>query len=384
MESNKSPASELKRVTRELASYKIELHQTRGYLHCILKNSTDMIFATDVTGIVVSFSKGAEKVLGYFLEEVIGRSILDFAEDPVAFQGILDTCNEKGSAQTLDFHFRHKEGTRVHCHASLMSLANREGKSVGTVGVCNDMTQWKKLQADLIQIDRLAEMGRIAAGVAHEINNPLAVISEASGWAGEVVRDAEDLNDEDRQELTETLEKIGAQTRRGRNITHKLLDFTRDSAPSKTKFDIHELLRDTIDLLQSELKHAPIRIDLQFAAGPLLVNLDPRLLEQVFVNFITNAIHAVLESGGDDGRIQIRTEQIGSEVQVSIQDNGVGVPEENKAKMFELFFTTKPPGKGTGLGLPICNNIIKNLGGEISFKSAAGQGTTFTVRIPNG
>jgi two-component system NtrC family sensor kinase len=382
MESNNSLSAELKKVTRELESYKIELHQTRGYLHCILQNSTDIIFATDVTGIMVSFSKGSEKVLGYSLGEVIGRPVSDFTEDPDAFESVMNACHIDGCALTLDFHFRHKEGHTVHCHASLMSLTNREGKIVGTVGVCNDITQWKKLQDDLVQVDRLAEIGRIAAGVAHEINNPLAVISEASGWGQEVVADAEGLGTDDRQELTDTLGKIAAQTRRCRHITHKLLDFTRKSDPTKKEFDIHDLLRETVDLLKPELKHSPITVDFQFSEGPLLVNSDPRLLEQVFVNIITNAIHAVLEKSNEEGKIEIRTKKINSDARIGIEDNGAGIPEEEQEKMFKLFYTTKPPGKGTGLGLPICQNIVQRLGGEISFESAVGKGTTFTVRIP--
>jgi two-component system NtrC family sensor kinase len=383
MESNDSLSAELKKVTRELSSYKIELFQTRGYLHCILQHSADMIFATDVTGIVVSFSKGAENVLGYSLGEVIGRPITDFAEDHEAFHGVMSTCQTEGCALTLDFHFRHKDGNRIHCHVSLMNLTNRGGNVVGTVGVCTDITQWKQLQDDLVQVDRLAEIGRIAAGVAHEINNPLAVISEASGWAGDVISDAEGLSHEDRQELSDTVEKIGAQTRRCRHITHKLLNFTRDSAPTKTELDVHGLLLDTIDLLKPELKHTPIEVDLQFAdEGPLLVSSDPNSLEQVFVNIMTNAIHAVLESDRKDRSIRIRTGKTGPDVEIGIEDNGVGIPKENQEKMFKLFYTTKPPGKGTGLGLPICQNIVKNLGGDIAFESTAGKGSTFTVRIP--
>jgi two-component system, NtrC family, sensor kinase len=384
MESNNAVASELKKVTRELESYKIELHQTRGYLHCILQNSTDMIFATDVTGIVISFSAGAEKVLGYSLGEVIGRSISDFAEDPNAFEHVIKGCQVDGCALTLDFHFRHKEGHTVHCHASLMSLTNRAGKIVGTVGVCNDITQWKKLQDDLVQVDRLAEIGRIAAGVAHEINNPLAVISEASGWAQEVVSDAQGLAPEDRQELSDTLSKIAAQTRRGRHITHKLLDFTRQTDPTKTEFDVNEVLRETVDLLSPELKHSPITVDFQLAEDPLVVNSDPRLLQQVFVNVVTNAIHAVLDKGDQDGKIGMRTKKVGPDVRVDIQDNGVGIPEEAQEKMFRLFYTTKPPGRGTGLGLSICQNIIQRLGGAITFESTVGTGSTFTIRIPIG
>lgn len=382
MESNKDLAAELKKVTRELASYKIELHQTRGYLHCILQNSRDMIFATDVTGIVVSFSKGAEKVLGYSLAEVIGRPITEFAEDPRTFEQVMNSCQTDGCAVTLDFHFRHKDGSRVHCHASLMSLTNREGGVVGTVGVCTDITQWKKLQDDLVQVDRLAEIGRIAAGVAHEMNNPLAVISEASGWAREVAADAAGLADDDRKELLDTLEKIDTQTRRCRHITHRLLDFTRDSAPAKQAFDVHELIRSTVELLRPELKHSPVNMKFGFSNDPLVVHSDPRLIEQVLVNIITNAVHAVLESGRPAGQIAIRTARTDSGVQVDIEDNGSGIAKENQDKMFKLFFTTKPPGKGTGLGLPICRNLMEKLGGEITFQTEPGQGTTFTLRIP--
>ena len=382
MDSNSTLKAELKRLTRELASHKIELHQTRGYLHSILQNSTDMIFATEVTGIVISFSKGAEKALGYSVEEVIGRSIEDLAEDQEGFHHVMATCEERGCSMAPDIYFRNKEGKRVHCHASLMSLTNRDGQRVGTIGVCRDITQWKKLQDDLIQVDRLAEMGRIAAGVAHELNNPMAVINEASGWAGMVIKDAKGLSPEDRQELEDVIKKISAQTRRCRNVTHKLLDFVRDSAPSKTEFDIHTLIKETIDFLKPELKHTPIKIHLNFAEEPLSVNSDPKLLEQVLVNFITNAIHAVLEKQGNQGRIEIGTTKADSQVEIRITDNGGGIPKEAREEIFDLFYTTKPPGKGTGLGLPICRNIVGNLGGKITLDSEVGVGTTFTIQIP--
>lgn len=382
MDSNSTLKAELKRLTRELASHKIELHQTRGYLHSILQNSTDMIFATEVTGIIISFSKGAEKALGYSVEEVIGRSIEDLAEDQEGFHHVMATCEERGCSMAPDIYFRNKEGKRVHCHASLMTLTNRDGQRVGTIGVCRDITQWKKLQDDLVQVDRLAEMGRIAAGVAHELNNPMAVITEASGWAGMVIKDAKGLSPEDRQELEDVIKKISAQTRRCRNVTHKLLDFVRDSAPSKTEFDIHTLIKETIDFLKPELKHTPIKIHLNFAEEPLSVNSDPKLLEQVLVNFITNAIHAVLEKQGNQGRIEIGTTKADSQVEIRITDNGGGIPKEAREEIFDLFYTTKPPGKGTGLGLPICRNIVGNLGGKITLDSEVGVGTTFTIQIP--
>jgi len=381
MESTKSLSSELTKVTREVASYKIELDQTRKYLHCVLKNSTDIIFMTEITGLLVSFSKGAEKALGYAMGEVIGRPVKDLSEDSESFEALMEKCRVEGNVSAPEIHFRHKDGTRVYCHVSLMELINREDNRVGTIGVCQDITRWKKLQEDLVQIDRLAEMGRIASGVAHEINNPLAIISEASGWAEEVINDAKGLNPDDREELKETVKKINLQTRRCRNITHKLLDFVRNSAPKRAEFDINSLLENAVDLLRPELKHTTIEVEFAFSQQSLSITSDPRLLEQVFVNLITNAIHAVLEKGGN-GHIKIQTARTDSGIDVNIEDNGGGIPEEAQAKIFTLFYTTKPPGKGTGLGLSICRNIVKNLGGELSFQSKVGAGTIFTVSIP--
>jgi PAS domain S-box-containing protein len=382
MESNSSLLTEVQKVTRELTSYKIELEQTRGYLQCILQNAADMIFATDVDGILISFSKGGERVLGYSWDEVAGSPIKDFAEDPASFERLMAACQEEGCAAALDVRFRHKEGERIHCNVSLMDLKNREGERVCTVGICQDMTQWKKLQEDLVRVDRLAEIGRIASGVAHEINNPVAVIGEASGWAGEVIADAKGLSPEDRSELEKVVDEIHNQTKRCRNITHKLLAFARDSAPTKGEFDVHELITETISFLKPELKHSRIQLDVSFSEGSLMVNSDRRLLEQVLVNLMTNAVHAVLEKGHDDRRIEIHTSRADSDIEISVRDNGVGIPEENRTKIFKLFYTTKPVGKGTGLGLPICQNIVENLGGTIAFESTVGEGTVFTIRLP--
>lgn len=382
MESNNPLQGELKRIKQKLASYQIELHQTRGYLQCILQNSEDMIFATEVSGILISFSKGGEKVLDYSWEELIGSQIKDLAIEPDLFEQFLDTSRQDGSSVQSDLGFRHKNGGTVSCQVSLINLTNREGLRIGTVGVCRDITLWKKIQEDLVRIDRLAEIGRMAAGVAHEINNPLAIINEASGWAGTVVSDAKGLSSEDREELEKATKEIGAQTKRCRTITHQLLGFVRDSELSKTEFDVHELLNETIGFLRPELKHSAIEIDTRFMPGSLRMSSDPRLLEQIFVNLITNAVHAVRERYGDKGHIEISTNKTDSMVDIRFTDNGGGIPQENQEKIFELFYSTKPPGKGTGLGLPICQNIAQKLGGKITLQSKVGHGTSFTIHIP--
>ena len=383
MELNNPLQSELRRVKQKLASYTIELHQTSGYLQCILQNSEDMIFAAEVDGMLISFSKGGEKVLGFSWEELIGSQVKELAEVPASFEQFLNTSQQEGRSVQSDIAFRHKEGGTVYCNVSLINLTNREGLRIGTVGVCRDITLWKQIQEDLVRIDRLAEIGRIAAGVAHEINNPLAVIGEAAGWAGMVVSDAKGLSLEDREELEKATKEITAQTKRCRGITHQLLGFVRDSKLSKTEFDVHELVNETINFLRPEIKHSSIEIDTRFMPGSLHMNSDPKLLEQVIVNLITNAIHAVREKHGDKGRVVIRTLKTDSEVEIRFEDNGAGIPMENQQKIFELFYSTKPPGKGTGLGLPICQNIVQKLGGKISLQSKAGVGTTFTIHIPN-
>ncbi|RLB20227.1 MAG: two-component sensor histidine kinase, partial [Deltaproteobacteria bacterium] len=253
---------------------------------------------------------------------------------------------------------------------------------VGLVGVCRDITAWKKLQEDLIRVDRLAEIGRIAAGIAHEINNPLAIINEIAGWASTVVEDAKGLSNEDRDELSKAVGHIIEQTKRCRAITHQLLGFSRDSAPEKTEFDLHELLRKTIVFLQPELKYKDIDIVFNFQDKPIQLRSDPKMLEQVFVNLITNAIHAISDKNNGKGRIELRTMCMENYVEVAISDNGPGIKEVDKERIFDLFYTTKPPGIGTGLGLPICQNIMKKLGGKIAFESQIGLGTTFKVAIP--
>ena len=382
MESIDSLKGELKRVSQELSSHKIELHQTRGYLQSILQNSRDMIFATEVSGLLISFSKGGEKILGYTWGSVAGDFIKDFASDPLQFERLMAASQEEGSAVRLELPFRHKDGHTVYCDVSLISLTNTKGQNIGTIGICRDITRWKKLQEDLIRVDRLAEVGRIASGIAHEINNPLAVINEVSGWAGTVVSDAKGLTHEDKKELETAVNHIKEQTRRCRNITHQLLGFVRDSIPDKAEFDVHNLIKGMIKFLRPELRYLPIEIVFNFPKEPLSIKSDPNMIEQVFLNLITNAIYAIKEKGCNNGRIEIKSKKIDSGIEVNIEDNGTGISEEYKTKILDLFFTTKPPGKGTGLGLPICQNILKNLGGSLSFKSKLGVGTTFTVQIP--
>ncbi|RLF53143.1 MAG: hypothetical protein DRN37_11970 [Thermoplasmata archaeon] len=382
MESSDSLQDQQKKVSQEVLPPQIEPQQARQYLQCILENSNDLIFSTDTEGRIISFSKGGEKVLGYTLNEVIGRSIQSFATNPAAFEKLLTASRNQDGATRQEMSLRHKQGHGVHCFLTLTNLTNEAGEKTGTIGICRDITVSEKLREDLIRIDRLAEIGRIAADIVHELNNPIAVIGEIAGWAGTVVADAKGLSREDREELDMAINNIGEQTKRCRNITVQLLTFARDSTPSSSECNLREVLEKTIGFLNPELKHGKIEIVFDIESSPCVVQSDPRMLEQVFVNLLSNAIYALKEKGAKDGRIELRCSRSESYVTIMISDNGPGIAEEDQEKIFSLFYTTKPPGKGTGLGLPICQNIIRNLGGEIDFESKVGEGTTFTVKVP--
>ena len=386
MESRETLQAKLKKTNEALSEQEEALHQTREYLESVLESSRAIIFRTDSDGVPVSFSKGGESALDYTLDDLSGRKMKDLAEDPHDFEVLAVQCAEKKEAVQEEIPFRSKTGRIVYCRMTLAPLTNTLGEIIGMAGVCRDITAWKKFKEDLIRVDRLAEVGRIASGIVHELNNPVAVIGEISGWVGAVASDAEGLDEEDREEIKTSVRHIGEQTKRCRNITHQLLSFVRESKLATSSLDAHELLRETVSLLTPELKFTDVEIEYNFMEGPVFINSDKQLLEQVFVNFISNAVYAVKEKGGKRGRITLETflDESGDSpmVEINISDTGVGISRKDQKSIYEYFYTTKPPGKGTGLGLPISRNIIKNLGGSLSLESEPGEGTTFTVRLP--
>ena len=386
MESSENHPAELNKATQALSDKTGELDQSGAYLDCVLKHSRDMVFRIDPDGVLVSFSNGGEAALGYTRQELSGRKIKDLAADPSEFDKLSAQSVAQGEAVCELFPFRNKTGHAVYCRMVLTPLADTHGKIIGVVGVCRDMTALRKFQENLIRVDRLAEVGRIASGIAHELNNPVAVIGEISGWIGTVAEDAAGLEEEDREEIKTSVRHIGEQTKRCRNITHQLLSFVRDSKLTTTSLDAHELLKESVELLTPELKFTDVEIVFNFMEGPVFINSDKQLLEQVFVNFISNAVYAVKEKTQKENRITLETMLDDSgdvpTVKIRISDTGMGISEQDQERIYDYFFTTKPSGKGTGLGLPISRNIIEKLGGSISFESQLGQGTTFTVKLP--
>jgi two-component system NtrC family sensor kinase len=224
---------------------------------------------------------------------------------------------------------------------------------------------------------RLASIGRLAAGVAHEINNPLAIINEKAG----LMKDLMLMSDEppDKEKFLGLIKAISDSVNRCRTITHRLLGFARRMDVQHEEIDLNDTIREVIEFLDKEVLYRNIKLDTHLKEDLPRIVSDKGQLQQVFLNLINNAIDAV----PDGGVIAVSTEVKGRDiVRVTIMDNGQGIPKDTIKNIFEPFYTTKGKGKGTGLGLSISYGIIKRLGGDISVESEVGEGSTFYVELP--
>jgi two-component system NtrC family sensor kinase len=224
--------------------------------------------------------------------------------------------------------------------------------------------------------DKLASIGRLAAGVGHEINNPLAIISQKAGLIEDLLELSPDFDY--KQTMRNNLEGVHQSVDRCKAITHRLLGFARRTDIAAEPLQINEIIGEVMQFLGNSMVYSRIRLDLQLQESLPQVTSDRLQLQQVFLNIINNAIDAI----GKDGVITITTHTVAGDVRVVIQDDGPGIEKHILPHIFEPFYTTKEVGKGTGLGLSITYGLIKKLGGDITVRSIVGQGTAFTITIP--
>ena len=235
------------------------------------------------------------------------------------------------------------------------------------------------MNEQIVETGKLASVGELASGIAHEINNPVAIMVEEAGWIEDLLEEEEFKEGENLSEFKRALEQIRTQGRRCKEITHKLLSFARKTDSRIQDVQLNDLIEELIALSAQRAKFANVDINVNLQENLPILHVSQAELQQILLNLINNALDAMEKTGGT---LNVSNGLEGDYIVVEVADDGPGIPEANIVRIFDPFFTTKPVGKGTGLGLSICYGIIKKMGGDIIVKSTMEVGTTFRVKIP--
>jgi len=352
------------------------LHQQQEFARRLVDNFPDLILVLDTAAHYTYVSPRCKEVLGYDVEEL---QDMEFGgrmhpEDlPAALTLYRDIVAGKQTFASLEVRVRHKQGDWRRVRFNFSPLCNEKGEIEGVVLSGRDVTDLKRLEEQLIQAEKLAAMGQMLAGVAHELNNPLTAILGVT----ELLREREGTDDSSKRQLDLT----HRQARRAARIVQNLLEFSRPASPQKRPLDVNSLLERTLQLHEHSLRRNNIAVD--FRPQPDLPGVigDANQLIQVFLNLVTNAEQAIQEIR-DTGRIQIRPSHNDNRVMITVQDDGIGIRAEALPRIFDPFYTTKRPGGGTGLGLSICMSIIREHGGNIEAETLPAGGSAFTIYLP--
>lgn len=258
------------------------------------------------------------------------------------------------------------------------------GAALFTNGLINKIKETDRENATnfemLMQANKMIALSKMAAGIAHEVNNPLAAIAECAGWMKDLLVEEDLAQSKNIKEFDESVEKIEQHVTRARKIIHNLLGFARRMEPANEKININTLLDETTGFLANEAKYLSISLKKDYAEDIPVISGDLSQIQQVVLNILNNAIDAI----GNNGTITVSTRYLKKtdEVEIAVADTGTGIPESELTKIFDPFYTTKEVGKGTGLGLSISYSIIEKLGGHIKVESKVGEGTVFTILLP--
>ncbi|MGD8268959.1 MAG: response regulator [Desulfobacterales bacterium] len=235
-----------------------------------------------------------------------------------------------------------------------------------------------RMEQQLIAADRLAALGTLSAGTAHEINNPLAIINDAAGWLKSRAAKDESISDAMRKDLDLALDKIESSVKRARRITHQLLSFSRQADSMAKEFNLSELAVEVVELTRKIASEIQAEVIAACEVKDMRLWSDPYQVRQVLINLVTNG----LQAAAPGGTVELIITGNEADAIAVVRDNGPGIPPENLERIFEPFFTTKPPGEGTGLGLSVSRGIIEKLGGRIEVESKLGAGAVFKVVLP--
>jgi PAS domain S-box-containing protein len=349
------------------------LRRQEEFQRYLLESFPDLILVINLNGRYSFVSSRIHDLRGYKPESLLGKKVEDEEDYSTELLGLYrDLVAGRKMFGTCDYNARHRDGTWRNMRASASPLFDAENKLSGAIVSVRDVTLEKKLEQQIIQSERLAAMGQMIGGFAHELNNPLTSILGMS----ELLQEGEAPESVRKQMVV-----LQQQARRAAEIVQNLMYFSRPPAPGKSPIDLGELVQRTLHLHAYSLRKNNITVDFLKEASIPAVSGDAHQLMQVFLNLILNSEQAMREVR-DRGTLRIRIEKNEKSVAVTFQDDGPGISPEILPNIFDPFYTTKRPGRGTGLGLSICKAILREHSGNVEAASGPGGGAVFTVTLP--
>jgi PAS domain S-box-containing protein len=338
---------------------------------------------TDPNGKIIFVNPAFERASGFTKEDVLGKNpnIFSSRKHPANFWQKMWQTISAGKVWVGEVENRRKNGEPFYSQLLISPIINTDKKIEGYFGIHRDLADQKYLEQQLIHAQKMESIGMLAAGLAHEVGNPLASISSLV----QIIQRTSD--DEFTQEK---LELIKSQITRISRIIRDLVDFSRRSTYEVQRADVNKILRDAVEIIRVSKKAKDVVFNLDLQDTLPLLELVPDQIEQVFINLLLNATDALQDNSPTASILEMRKDKIinvssssdENLLIVNIEDNGKGIRQEDLAKIFEPFYTTKKVGEGTGLGLWVSYGIIKSFGGEIRVKSKENSGTTFMIRLP--
>ncbi|HHT9125274.1 MAG TPA: PAS domain S-box protein [Candidatus Brocadiia bacterium] len=352
-----------------------KVRRTERHLASVVESANDIVVSMDPYGLIMTWNNAAERISGFIESNLLGNHLATICPDDqqVELRSVLHDLAKGRTVKNVEINLMTKGFKYIPISWSFSLMRDDENQIVGIVGVGRDLTERRALEAQLVQSAKLASLGVLAGGIAHEIRNPLGVSSAAAQLMLEYPDDA--------KLRCECSEKIYSGIQQASRIIEGLLRFAR---PSEGRFEltkINTIVEEALVLIARQMSLQQIKIRKCLAPNLPQVLVDKKLLEQVFLNLILNAANAIPQGG--DLTIFTRSNYTDS-IKIIFKDTGCGIPEENLDKIFDPFFTTMPVGMGTGLGLSISYGIIKQHNGFIDVESIVGKGSTFTITLPIG
>jgi len=350
-----------------------EIRRMERHLASVVESASDIVVSTDIQGNILSWNKAAENVTGYALGELKGHRFIDHCDSAEA-GGVRRWLSEGGSRGLpgrTECDLKTKDGGCRPVSWVFSQMTDDSARVVGFVIVGRDLTEQRKFELQILESQKLAALGVMARGIAHEIRTPLTISSSAAQFLLE-----EDVTPEFKRECAE---KVYSGIRRASVIIENLLRFAQPSTEkSKAPVDLLRVVEDAMRMVEHHARVQNVELRSHLPAEPCMVLGVPSLLEQVFINLFLNAMNAM----PNGGTIDVSSERTETDLLVQVSDTGGGISPQDIGKIFDPFYTKAPPGKGTGLGLSICYSVVDQHQGSIRAVSQLGRGSTFTVQLP--